>query len=300
MPAGSKLTWRRWSSTTGPAPSSSAAATTRRTHAGPSRCSRDGTTRTLRPRHVVMATGVSGIPSIPDIPSLHNFAGTVLHSSQYEDGEAWNGKRALVIGTGNSGHDIAQDLHASGAQVTLVQRSPTLIANIEPSAQLAYALYDEGRRWRTATCSRPRCRFALARKSHISLTEQSKQLDKDIARRAGRRIDFQPRLRRQRLRAAIQICHPRQAAVLHVGCFPISSAEVARSRWRNSSTVAEEFDPAQHARSKQRKHSHQPDRADRTAPRASSIWCASCSATPSRRASTRSRDFEQSDNPRNM
>jgi len=28
--------------------------------------------------------------------------------------------------------------------VTLVQRSPTLITNIEPSAQLAYAAYNEG------------------------------------------------------------------------------------------------------------------------------------------------------------
>ncbi len=76
----------------------------------------DGTTRTMRPRHVVMATGVSGIPSIPDIPTLQNFGGTVLHSSQYRDGEDWSGKRALVIGTGNSGHDIAQDLYSSGAR----------------------------------------------------------------------------------------------------------------------------------------------------------------------------------------
>ena len=75
---------------------------------------------------------------------LPNFAGSVLHSSQYDDGEAWKGKNAIVIGTGNSGHDIAQDLHSSGANVTVVQRSPTLIVNIEPSAQLPYALYDEG------------------------------------------------------------------------------------------------------------------------------------------------------------
>ena len=49
-----------------------------------------------------------------------------------------------MIGTGNSGHDIAQDLHSSGAEVTLVQRSSTLIVNIEPSAQLAYSPYNEG------------------------------------------------------------------------------------------------------------------------------------------------------------
>lgn len=104
----------------------------------------DGTKRTMHPRHVVMATGVSGIANLPDIPTLDNFEGTLLHSSRYEDGENWHGKRAIVIGTGNSGHDIAQDLYSSGAEVTLVQRSPTLVTNIEPSAQLAYATYNEG------------------------------------------------------------------------------------------------------------------------------------------------------------
>ena len=52
----------------------------------------DGTRRAMHPRHVVMATGVSGIPNLPDIPTLKNFAGKVLHSSQYDDGEAWKGK----------------------------------------------------------------------------------------------------------------------------------------------------------------------------------------------------------------
>ena len=107
------------------------------------RCA-DGSERTMHPRHVVMATGVSGIPNLPVIPTLKNFKGTVLHSSQYTDGEEWKGKTALVIGTGNSGHDIAQDLHSSGAKVTLVQRSPTLVTNIEPSAQLAYETYNKG------------------------------------------------------------------------------------------------------------------------------------------------------------
>jgi hypothetical protein len=97
----------------------------------------DGTTQKMRARHIVMATGVSGIPNIPDIPSLKNFKGQTIHSSHYDDGENWKGKRALIIGTGNSGHDIAQDLYSSGADVTLVQRSSTLITNIEPSAQLA-------------------------------------------------------------------------------------------------------------------------------------------------------------------
>ncbi|WP_407178286.1 flavin-containing monooxygenase [Bradyrhizobium sp. STM 3562] len=152
----------------------------------------DGTTRQMHPRHVVMATGVSGIPNLPDIPSLKNFAGRLVHSSQYEDGEDWSGKRAIIIGTGNSGHDIAQDLYSSGAAVTLVQRSPTLITNIEPSAQLAYAAYSEGTLEDNdlIAASMP---LKLARRSHQMLTEQSKKFDQDLLDRLARigfKLDF--------------------------------------------------------------------------------------------------------------
>ncbi|MFL6840583.1 MAG: flavin-containing monooxygenase [Bradyrhizobium sp.] len=152
----------------------------------------DGGKRTMHPRHVVLATGVSGIPNVPDIPSLKNFAGKVLHSSQYDDGENWKGKRAIVIGTGNSGHDIAQDLYSSGAEVTLVQRSPTLVVSIEPSAQLVYAPYNEGTLEDNdlIATSMP---LKLARKSHAMVTEKSKAFDKDLLeglKRVGFKLDF--------------------------------------------------------------------------------------------------------------
>ena len=153
----------------------------------------DGTKREMHPRHVVMATGVSGIPSLPDIPSLRKFGGKILHSSQYEDGELWKGKRVLVVGSGNSGHDIAQDLYSAGAKVTLVQRSSTMIVNVEPSAQLQYALYDEGPSLEDCdlvTISMP---LSLVRKSHIALTETARKIDKDLLdglRRRGFKLDF--------------------------------------------------------------------------------------------------------------
>ena len=152
----------------------------------------DGSKREMHPRHIVMATGVSGIPFVPDIPTLRNFHGTVLHSSQYTDGDAWRGKNVLIIGSGNSGHDIAQDIHASGAKATLVQRSSTLVVNVEPSAQLPYALYDEGplEDCDLITTSIP---LALARKSHILLTEQAKKLDQELLKgleRKGFKLDF--------------------------------------------------------------------------------------------------------------
>ena len=152
----------------------------------------DGTVREVHPRHIVMATGVSGIPNLLDSPGLKNFTGTIVHSSKYDDGENWTGKRAIVIGTGNSGHDIAHDLYSSGAAVTLVQRSSTLITNIEPSAQLAYAIYSEGTLEDNdlIATSMP---LPLARRTHKMLTEQSKALDQnllDALARVGFKLDF--------------------------------------------------------------------------------------------------------------
>ena len=157
------------------------------------RLRRDGETRTLRPRHIVMATGVSGIPNLPDIPGLNTFAGPVLHSSQYRDGEDWSGKRALVIGTGNSGHDIAQDLHSSGADVTLVQRASTLVVNIEPSAQIAYALYGEGPPTEDCDLIATSMPLSLAKKSHQLMTAQGKAIDQpllDGLAARGFKLDF--------------------------------------------------------------------------------------------------------------
>lgn len=153
----------------------------------------DGTSRTMRPRHVVLATGVSGIPNRPEIPTLDRFAGTVMHASQYRDGEDWAGRRVTVIGTGNSGHDIAQDLWSSGAGVTLVQRSPTLVTQIEPSAQLAYTLYDEGPPLADCDLLAAAMPAPVARQAHRLMTERARELDRpllDGLAQRGFRLDF--------------------------------------------------------------------------------------------------------------
>ena len=153
----------------------------------------DGTRREMHPRHVVLATGVSGIANRPDIALLDGFAGKVLHSSEYVDGAPWKGRKALVIGTGNSGHDIAEDLHRAGARVTLVQRSPTLIVNRDPSAQLVYGLYSEGPPLEDCDLITASVPLALARKTHILATEHAKKLDQallDRLERKGFRLDF--------------------------------------------------------------------------------------------------------------
>ena len=156
--------------------------------------SSDGRQRTLKPQHIVMATGASGIPNLPnDIQSLANFAGTTVHSEEYTHGTAWQGRKALVLGTGNSGHDIAQDLHANGAKVTMIQRSPTMVVNIEPSAQLPYALYDEGPSLEDCDLLAAATPLKVLRKTHQLVTEKAKELDKpllDGLTKAGFALDY--------------------------------------------------------------------------------------------------------------
>jgi putative flavoprotein involved in K+ transport len=157
------------------------------------RINRNGKVQELRPRHVVLATGVSGIPSIPDIPALKGWPGKVLHSSQYDNAAAWKGKRAVVIGTGTSGHDIAQDLHAAGAQVTIVQRSPTLVINIEPSAQLVYSLYHEGPPLEDCDLVTISIPLQVSKRSHQLASDHAKQLDRDLLdklEQKGFRLDY--------------------------------------------------------------------------------------------------------------
>ena len=54
------------------------------------------------------------------------------------------GKRALVVGSGASAHDVAQELHNAGASVTMLQRGSTCIISLEPGTTLAYSAYREG------------------------------------------------------------------------------------------------------------------------------------------------------------
>lgn len=104
----------------------------------------DGTVRELAPRHLVIATGVSGgAPSSPPVPSADRFSGRILHSSQYDQGEAFRDASVLVVGAGSSGHDIAQDLHGHGARVTLLQRSDTFVIGLRTLNDVMMGNYQE-------------------------------------------------------------------------------------------------------------------------------------------------------------
>ncbi|HEX7388758.1 MAG TPA: NAD(P)/FAD-dependent oxidoreductase [Acidiphilium sp.] len=99
---------------------------------------------TLRPKHLVLATGMSGVPNLPEYPGMASFTGTQHHSSAHKGGEGWTGKRAVVIGSNNSAHDICADLWENGATVTMVQRSSTHVSRSETLMEFGLGpLYSE-------------------------------------------------------------------------------------------------------------------------------------------------------------
>ena len=156
----------------------------------------DGTLRKVRPSHLVMATSVSGIPNIPTIPTLEEFSGEIMHSSEFTSADSYKDRRVLVVGTGTSAHDIAQDLHSNGAKVCLLQRSPTSVVNVEPSAQLPYTLYDEGHSLDDTDLIATATPLQALKSAHELITKQSTHLDKDMLdglTKVGFKIDREDR-----------------------------------------------------------------------------------------------------------
>jgi putative flavoprotein involved in K+ transport len=97
---------------------------------------RNGQDMVLRPKHLVIATGNAGKPNTPTFMGAETFNGDILHSSQHPGGEGFGDRRVAVIGSNNSAHDICADLAAHGADVTMVQRSPTHVIRSQTFMEL--------------------------------------------------------------------------------------------------------------------------------------------------------------------
>jgi cation diffusion facilitator CzcD-associated flavoprotein CzcO len=76
---------------------------------------------------VIVATGIADAPYRPSWPGMEAFRGEIIHSSDYRNPMTFAGKRALVVGFGNSGGEIALDLAEAGIEVAIAVRSPVQI-----------------------------------------------------------------------------------------------------------------------------------------------------------------------------
>jgi cation diffusion facilitator CzcD-associated flavoprotein CzcO len=157
------------------------------------RLTREGAARSLRARHIVLATSVSGTPLIPDIQGIENFRGPVLHSSAFKAGREWASRPVIVFGTGTSAHDICQELHAAGADVTMVQRSPTMVVNVEPAQLYDKAYLGDGPPIEVRDTLNSGVPFPVMRIAHKLMTDEVKRLDAPLLTRleqAGFRLEF--------------------------------------------------------------------------------------------------------------
>lgn len=95
--------------------------------------SRNGEERSFVVEHMVLSTGLGGgKPKMPEpLPGQDKFSKPIIHSAHHKGGKEWKDKKVLVVGTGSSGHDISLDLSNHGADVTMLQRSPTYVLSIK-------------------------------------------------------------------------------------------------------------------------------------------------------------------------
>jgi putative flavoprotein involved in K+ transport len=160
---------------------------------------RNGETVTLRPKHIVFATGMSAVPNQPEYPGMDRFKGTQVHSSKFRSGEEWRGKNVLVVGSNNSAHDICADLWEHGANVTMVQRSTTHVARSDTLMDLALGgLYSEaavksGIDTNTADLIFASLPYKALPALQVPVYQQMKDRDAEFYRRlekAGFQLDF--------------------------------------------------------------------------------------------------------------
>ncbi|TIW00787.1 MAG: NAD(P)/FAD-dependent oxidoreductase [Mesorhizobium sp.] len=105
---------------------------------------RDGKEIVLKPKQLVLATGMSGKANWPKYKAQDVFKGEQQHSSTHPGPDKYVGNKVVVIGSNNSAHDICAALWEAGADVTMVQRSSTHIVKSDTLMDIGLgALYSE-------------------------------------------------------------------------------------------------------------------------------------------------------------
>jgi cation diffusion facilitator CzcD-associated flavoprotein CzcO len=102
----------------------------------------DGSKQVLHPKHLMIATGISGtLPNVPKIPGMTEFeqnGGLVVHSARHRTDPSWKDKKCIVVGAATSAHDISYELYESGCEVTMIQRSATHVMSVEKSVRTLF------------------------------------------------------------------------------------------------------------------------------------------------------------------
>lgn len=105
---------------------------------------REGKPVTLKPKQLVLATGMSGKVNVPNFKGQDVFKGEQHHSSQHPGPDSYKGKKVVVVGSNNSAHDICAALWQNDVDVTMIQRSTTHIVKSDSLMEIGLgSLYSE-------------------------------------------------------------------------------------------------------------------------------------------------------------
>ncbi|ATU95254.1 NAD(P)/FAD-dependent oxidoreductase [Phyllobacterium zundukense] len=160
---------------------------------------REGEEIVLRPKQLVLATGMSGKVNWPKFKGIDVFKGEQQHSSQHPGPEAYTGKKVVVVGSNNSAHDICAALWEVGADVTMLQRSSTHIVKSDSLMEIGLGdLYSEravasGMTTRKADLIFASLPYRIMHEFQIPIYNKIREKDADFYRRlekAGFMLDF--------------------------------------------------------------------------------------------------------------
>ncbi|MGZ4587751.1 MAG: MSMEG_0569 family flavin-dependent oxidoreductase [Mycobacteriaceae bacterium] len=104
----------------------------------------DTTSGPIRARQVVVATGGYHVPVVPRFAERLPASITQIHSSQYKSAGRLPAGEVLVVGNGQSGAQIAEDLQLEGRAVHLVTGSAPRVARFYRGRDCVAWLHDMG------------------------------------------------------------------------------------------------------------------------------------------------------------
>ncbi len=123
---------------------------------------------------LVICTGTNQQPNLPKA-DRNGFSGTVLHSKDYRNADAFTGKRIVVVGLGETSADVVAELAAVASECTLsIRRGAYVIPRINPltdypndydSNRLRYALPKWAHDLAVTVCDGAYTRWGAARPS---------------------------------------------------------------------------------------------------------------------------------------
>jgi cation diffusion facilitator CzcD-associated flavoprotein CzcO len=101
------------------------------------KANRKGKPETYDCNVLVMATGPNNNPNFPKVENLDAFKGPVIHSATWDQSLELKGKKAVLVGTGCSGVQVATAIADQVGELVIVQRQPEhIIPNPQAHAKV--------------------------------------------------------------------------------------------------------------------------------------------------------------------